>query len=367
MSAIFRPTFALAVLFASVALPDTAPAQDEAIPIEQRRFIRNSTGTVGIRHLGGGQVEFGGLAGALPPATDFGPATGTNVARFYDDGGVAVDSTGNEGGLSRNWTYGFDSQVTPEGNIAFNSFRTESQGFSAVRDTDANIGWEIGFTRRIGNLGKQTEWGIAGGVGLNDIKARASESILARLVRVTDVYSLGGQTPPQAPYAAPSFTVDPDGNLVETTVPIGAQPLSRTQTEFVNGAEVQADWKLKGAYFTGRLGPMVRSQFGSRFSLYASAGYAATLAGATLTVAERTQLENVRTAPALQTERQDSKLISGFYAEANAEFWLTEVTGFYAGISYFQRGKFDVEASGRLARVTLDNSTGVQAGIVFRF
>jgi hypothetical protein len=367
MSASFRLTLSFAVVASSMVLPVAAVAQDEAIPIEQRRFIRNNTGTVGIRHLGGGKVEFGGVAGALPPATDFGPATGGAITRFYDDGGVGLDSTGNEGGLSRNWTYLFDSQVTPEGNIAFNSYRTESQGYSAVRDTDANIGWELGFTRRLGSLGPQTEWGLAGGIGLNDIKAQAAETILARLVRVTDVYSLGGQTPPPAPYSAPSFIVDSDGNLVETTVPIGAEPLVRTQTEFFNGAEVQGNWRLKGAYFTARLGPMVRAQFGSRFSLYGSAGYAATLAGATLSLEERVQLEEVRTSPALVTERQDSKLISGFYAEANAEFWLTEVTGFYAGVSYFQRGSFDVEASGRTARVTLDNSTGVQMGVVFRF
>ena len=60
-------------------------------------------------------------------------------------------------------------------------------------------------------------------------------------------------------------------------------------------------------------------------------------------------------------------LLPGYYADAGAEYWMTERAGFYLGASYQKSGSFDQTLNDRTAKIDLSTTYGVQSGITLRF
>jgi len=66
----------------------------------------------------------------------------------------------------------------------------------------------------------------------------------------------------------------------------------------------------------------------------------------------------------------DKNVLYGYYGALDAEFWLTERTGFFAGVTIEDSGKEVVLSSGgsgRRAVVELPSGTGFRAGISVLF
>lgn len=379
--------------------------------LDEYIYEPKSTVTLGFRHLSGAKTKFSGQGKIVAPE-DPGAATGV-LDRVYHDGAVhldtrttaRLDSSGNPvidpesgnqvfdpvapDGRTNSWNYS-DNRQRDEfpGYMAFHTYSADITD-TAARSQSANStnGMELAVTRDMGKLfGSKMTWTLTAGMSVNDISAKMSDTVQANLTRLTDLYFLGGQVPPDAPYVAPSSSstslVDAAGNAVvgadgssqtisiDTTVLLANQPAQRTTTVTADATSVTNHWKLKGAYYTFRAGPTVWIPISSRFRASISLGAAMVYAGTTYTVTESF-------APELGAEISEtnssitSKLLPGYYADAGLQFDLTDRTGFYAGAVFQSAGSYDQKLEATNAhyatKVDLANQNGLRAGLSIRF
>jgi hypothetical protein len=407
---------------ALASLAGVAFAQDEerrAPPVEIPDFSNldeyiyepKSTVTFGFRYISGAKTSFFGQ-GRIPSPEDPGPATGANLLRIYHDGSVRpdarvvarLDSAGNPvidpqtggpafdpiapDGKTNTWNYSDASQLDLPGYVRFNSYSADIID-TATRNKKgaATSGMDIAMSRDMGKLfGTRMAWTVTAGMSINDISTDMNDRVRATLTTVSDYYSLFGHTPPDAPYSAPSSTtvtvLDASGNPVigddgsvatittDTTVLIGNEPAGRKSTSLTDETSVLNRWKVKGAYYTFRVGPTLWIPITTRLKASLSAGAALVYSGTSYTVTQTFE-------PALGAEISDTaseaayKLLPGYYADATVQFDLTERTGFYAGAVMQSAGSYtqnvDTTNSHYSTKIDLANQNGVRAGMSIRF
>lgn len=410
----------LLVAFASLA--GLAFAQDEerrAPPVEIPDFSNldeyiyepRSTLTFGFRYVSGAKTSFSGR-GSLPSPEDPGAARGANLRRAYHDGAVQpdgrvvsrLDNSGNPiidpqtnnpifdpiapDGRTNSWNYTSANQLAvAPGYVAFNSYSAVIDD-SAIRrkDSDSGSGIDITMSRDMGKLFGRLPWTLTAGMSINDISANTLDAVRARVTTLTDLYSLFGQVPPDAPYSSPSSAtttvVDASGNSVlnddgstrtvstDTSVLISNEPVARTTNTAIDTASVANRWNVKGAYYTFRAGPTVTLPMTSRLKATVSVGAAVVYSGTSYTVTQTFT-------PASGAEITDTntsnayKLLPGYYADATVQFDLTERTGFYAGAILQSAGSYtqNVEAANAnySTKIDLANQHGIRAGMSYRF
>lgn len=376
--------------------------------------------SIGFRMLSsGGKVEYGNLGVVPNNLAELPPASDGAVTRIYNNGTVGADAlrtaetnedgsqkstpggrypvyttttaedgtttttqTGEEvsytPGLTRNWKYSSETQLTGDGRIGFSNYSASSNGGTAMKDSGPTGGVEFEFSRVIGKFGKRLEWGFAAGLALNGINNKTSGSVLSTLHAVTDYYSLNGQAAPAAPYNTSTAAIDytgSDGQVYqqgyETTVPLGAVPVGERETnDAVGGTTVNGVWQVKGAYFLMRFGPSLRAQITERLGLNASLGVAGAYAGSTYSVVESFAVPNVADLTLSTPDPEQSsksKFLNGFYADLNLEWMATERTGLFGGVSAQQLGEYDQTLNGRTAHIDLGSSVGIRGGISIKF
>lgn len=405
------------VLIASLglALPSAASFGQSGIPVQFALRESLWTVTAGLRaSSSGSDVRFGRL-GHVSAQTTVDPFGQASTGRSYDNGTVITDAprlneraggvqdgavtstpggryqitvTDQEGvttvvgdflsytpGRTRSWVYANSDQLTGDGRVGMSVFSATSDGATAEAEGDASGGLELSLARRLGRLaGGRVDWGLGAMVGLTDINSKSSGTIKATLNTLTDFYSLNGQGAPAAPYSGPSFgdllnsggaVVSPGG--LETTIPLGDTPVSRTEMALAGGAEIDGFWQIKGSYYLFRVGPHLRARVTDRFALFASAGLAGAYVGTTYRVEEVLRTPNPDITIAANEERDQSEFSTGFYGELTGEYWLTPRTGFFAGATYHTLGTYQQSLSGRTADVDLGKGAGLRFGIITRF
>lgn len=385
------------------------------------RPVRNNAFSVGVRFIGGANIRFGNL-GSVPsnlaiPALSIAPqainyangsvgvdslreaekdANGNQTSppggRYTVRGGVldangnpVLDSNGNvvtqaigdylgyRPGTTRIWSYVNASQATSNpGFIAMNDYSSEASGAGVDADAGPGPGFEFTYVRKLGTFGGKIELGLLFGMGMTDINGKTSGEVKATLKTLTDLYSLGGQAAPAAPFVGPSyanFTAANGtifGSSLETTVPLGAQPVSRTNTTTLNGASVTGTWQIRGAYFLFRAGPVLRVPISRRVAINASAGFAGAYIGTTYRIDESLNVPGVLPIR-IEGEQNYKKFMAGAYAEINAEWLITERTGVFAGVTAETLDKYEQTLSGRTAAVSIGSNAGLRLGITTRF
>jgi hypothetical protein len=409
-------------LVAAASTLGIAHAQEEerrAPPVEIPDFSNldeyiyepKSAVTFGFRYVSGAKTSFSGQ-GRIPSPEDPGAATGANLSRVYHDGAVQpdarvvprLDSGGNPiidpntgtqvfdpiapDGRTNTWNYTDASQLSQLGYVAFHSYSAEVIDTAVrQRDSGSSAGMDIAVSRDMGKLfGTRMEWKLTGGMSINDISANTLDSVRARLTTVTDYYSLYGALPPDAPYSSPSSStitvVDASGNpvlnadgtvqttTVDTSILIGNAPAGRDTTVLENDTSVINRWRLKGSYYTFRVGPTVWIPITTRLRASVSVGAALVYSGTNYQITQTFQ-------PDLGAEISDTsfsdayKLMPGYYADATVQFDLTERTGFYAGAIYQSAGSYtqnvDTANSHYSTKIDLGNQSGMRAGLSVRF
>jgi len=380
--------------------------------LDEYIYEPKSTVRFGFRYISGAKTSFSGQ-GRIPAPENPGAASGANLARVYHDGSVQpdgrtvarLDSGGNPiidpqtntavfdpiapDGRTNTWNYTDASQLSQLlGYAAFHSYSAEVID-SAVRQKDSasGAGMDIAVSRDMGKLfGSRITWNLTGGLSINDISANTNERVRATLTTGTDYYSLFGQLPPDPPYSSPSSAtsnvVDAGGNPVlnddgtartatsDTSVLIGNEPAGRLTTSLTDDVSVSNRWKVKGAYYTFRVGPTVWVPITTRLRASLSVGAALVYAGTNYTVTQTFE-------PALGAEISDtsssdvSKLLPGYYADATLQFDLTERAGFYAGAVFQSAGSYtqnlDTANAHYSTKIDLANQNGVRAGLSIRF
>ena len=146
---------------------------------------------------------------------------------------------------------------------------------------------------------------------------------------------------------------------------LGNQP-NRTTTTSV--ADVKGSWQIKGAYYTLKIGPMLQIPITERLKFSMGAGAALALVGTRYMVDETLQVGDVNEAT-VETIGEQSRfvMLPLYYANADAEYWVTERSGFYLGVNGQKSGSYDQSVGGRTATINLGTTYGVQSGITLRF
>jgi hypothetical protein len=185
---------------------------------------------------------------------------------------------------------------------------------------------------------------------------------------------------PGAPYSAPSTTtvtgLDSSGNAVTYTIDnttlLNNRPYSRTLDVVTpDGAEVDGFWQVKGGYYTLRLGPTLRWQFGRHLSVRATVSGTVTFLGLDMEYDELVDdLEAIQPLRAGGITETEKDLVYGYYGALDVEYWLTDRTGFFAGVTIEETGDdvvLTAGSAGRQAVVELPSGTGFRVGISVQF
>jgi hypothetical protein len=307
--------------------------------------------------------------------------------RAYNDGYVVLDQRkapdgGPVGdGLTNTWNFQQSSQATADGDLAFHDYSSTTLGASERAKSNGAAGWELQIGRRVGKIGRKVDFSVVGGFSFSSINAKTSGVVQGLLTTVTDVYPLYGQDVPSAPYTAPTYgaqyvydangnqVLDSNGNAQTTTVDsstmLGDQP-NRTTTTSV--ADVKGYWQIRGAYYTLKIGPMLQIPITERLKFSMGAGAALALVGTRYIVDEILQADDVNGVTIETTDSQSRfVMLPLYYANADAEYWLTERSGFYLGVNGQKSGSYDQSVGGRTATINLGTTYGVQSGITLRF
>ena len=286
-------------------------------------------------------------------------------------------------GVTRNWSYNNQSQATTNpGSIAFDIYSANSQGATFAGSHRITNGVELSAVRALTNPSKRVHFSFVAGVALNGINSKKSATVTSSLHTYTDLYSLNGLSAPVTPlntdgtsptpgvqYTGPSFVTDSTTGLVtETTQVLSTLPTQTISTDTPDGAVVTGLWKLKGAYFTLKLGPEVTANLTRSLALNASAGVAGSYVGTTYTANETFSVVGIAS-PLTTGDVSTSKntFLPGYYANIDATWTLNERSGFFAGVSYDNLGEYNQSVGGRTAKVDLSATAGVRGGLSIKF
>jgi hypothetical protein len=373
-------------------------------------YVPKSTLSLGDRVLLVGPKATYGGQGALPSGLGnlVSPQV-PNVSRTYADGTVGVDSRDilvssgfgqayeqpiPSDGRTDTWSYNNNNQILPNGDIAFHIYSGE------VTDTgahDANstpsLGLELVLDHDMGNLGKHMKWSFTAGFAINDIHSGTFASVPTTLTTITDTYDLFGQVPPPAPFSSPgavtqtavnSSGVTVGGSTATTTqeanqtILLGDRPIQNlpgtNYGETVTTAQVLSEnrYFIDGAYYTLRFGPTLMVPMGNHFKLTLSAGPALVYSGSEYNVLE--DLVNATGEPELTQlyQKENSKLMPGYYVDVNLRYDLTEKAGFYVGGIYQAAGSYTQSVSSGMgttytSKLDFGSEQGVKSGLTVRF
>lgn len=361
--------------------------------LDEYIYVPKSTMLFGARNMSGPKTSFSGQ-GKLSTNVQSGSSNGLNESRTYHDGRVSADARSTvldngdgtnatiaapNDGKTNTWNYISSKQLTADGYMLFRTYSADIiDPATRSRDAGRTSGVELGVAYDMGKIFKRFDWNIVAAVGVNDIAASLNDAVTARLTTVTDTYNLFGQLPPSAPYSAPSSATttvtNADGttssDTADTTTLLSNRPIDRSTSSTVDSTSVRNRWKLKGAYYTVRVGPSVSFQILTRLKVTMSAGLAGVYAGSTYSVNEAFQPETGAEI-ASNLDDETTKFLAGYYADATLQFEATERTGFYVGAVYQATGSYDQKIStanaNYVTNVDLNNLNGFRAGLTYRF
>jgi len=332
---------------------------------------------------------------------------------------------------ARTWQVQNTSQIDNVNHtVSMHAYGVTSAGVSIEADSTGSSGFELSLEHKLGQRGR-FEWGISGGLKLVGISAKAAAVIPAYLTVTTDVYKMiktglndalyNGGTNPDGTPIQPNISqptgdgidlkfanLDGSGNVFQYTTAF-AKPLDHSVGGDISGltpldvdpahvkwgtagidpahriVNIHGNWDLKGAYYLMRLGPTFRYRFNDSFAVSGSVGLAQGYVGTTFKVDEAFDdyfdvyasdgitPVHLSTAVAAQVFRSKEenvthKFVSGVYGELNVEYWMTERTGFYVGVTQQTMREYSqTPLSGRTAKVDLGSTSGWKIGIMTRF
>ncbi|HTX22901.1 MAG TPA: hypothetical protein VMD27_13715 [Candidatus Aquilonibacter sp.] len=279
-----------------------------------------------------------------------GPATGGDVDRTYDDGFVHVDSSGDAGGQTWNWGYQNDSQV--QGNTLVMHSVSTADG-SLGKNADLPDGFDLAFGRRLGTV-RGIKWGAQAAFDFTHISIWDDDPFSGSATLISDAFSLGGTTPPQAPY---SGSFNGPGPL------LGDTPTRTTASETV---AVTGERKLDAQVYALRLGPYFEFPLGERCLGRLGGGLALAVADTRYSFNETISYGGGKVVNNTASG-SGAEFNAGGYLEGKLSFDVTSCTSFFAGAQYEYLGTFSCNAGGEQAQLKMGNTVYVLFGLQMSF
>jgi len=273
-----------------------------------------------------------------------------------------------------------EGQLLADGSgIVFSQYSASSKGTGLEGEQNFSAGIELNIGRQIGRFfGGKMDVTVVGGVSLNDISSKQAADVTGTLhvIRDTFYFVNGGTLSPAnitGSYTAPTFLdyTDEQGNVHigadENSPQLAAKPGAPREEKDIGDITVSGVWKVKGAYFAGRVGSEIRTMFSKNFGVSLGAGVAGAYAATRFTAIEQFTVEGVSTPIGVTEFSDEGKFLPGYYANVDASWALNERTGVYAGVGYESFEEYDQVAGGRSAKVEIGNMPTVRGGISIKF
>lgn len=304
--------------------------------------------------LQAGEVDFGGI-GHLDPANDPGPLTG-QVDRFYDNGYVRVDSSGNNGGLSWYWGLDDDQGVAPP-SIDLYSYQAEADKYVRMDgDPDApGIGIKYLKPLRIKEA-TQLQLLLAARFAQFDFADNSRLSGRARLLK--DSYYTNEIILPQVPYAG---GFEGPGPLIDS------EPFRRRVDVASFEAETVGSRKLSGDLMALRLGITFERALNERTFVSLQFGYEALRIDGTLSYDETTTLSINGHSGSASGSRSRSFTDAGAFFSGTVTRDLTERLTLEASFGFSDHDPFAIQDGRHSVRWDLAEMTDIAVGLGYRF
>lgn len=284
-------------------------------------------------------------------------ATGVHgVDHFYDDGYVRVDDFGNAEGYTTFWGYQNSSQVSGQNLLYHGSSSFATSAGNLQKDGMPYLGFDMAYG---GNLWywRQFRFGWEVGFGFLPIRISDDRQLSASVVQSEYSFEIpNGVVVPGAPYnGGPSGFGQPSLHDIATQVGstnLGNQPLTGSRT-------LQAD------LYAFRLGPSVFWDVSPYIGISASAGPAFGIVSGDyrfneLLLTDSGQVRNKGRFGA-------TDFVFGGYVSAMVTYHAVENGDFYIGAQFMPLGSANFSKGGRSARLNLDGSVFISAGINWPF
>jgi hypothetical protein len=371
----------------------------------------------------GANVKFGDLG--VRPANFVKPAAANGYTRFYDDGivykdGLRLVTSSNPGygeyddlnqpisfsgpryktpasatvttptdylryqeDKTREWQYNSAAQAVERNGIkyiAFNQYSAYSKGESVTGSRGYTGGVELAVAHNFGNSNKRVNFSMTASLTLTGINSSKTGQVNARLQTNTDFYrfqpyegtdapalaNLSSGLAPVPLYSGPSFKLI-DGVNTETTTTLNNTAENDDDSTENQNVVVRGIWKIKGAYFTVKLGPQVTAMLTRSLGVRASAGVAGSYVGTTYSATESFTVPTKTTDLSTSETSTANKLLPGYYANIDATWTINDRTGMFAGVSYDNLGEYSQRLSTRTSKIDLSATAGIRGGLNIKF
>ena len=353
-----KPTFLLILLAATSSTQAGTPEDAITLP-EAASPWRFGTGYAPLIGL---KTEFTGLGKFN---SNFKPQpTGGGQNYNYDDGYVRVDSSGNIGGKTWNWSQSSDTQVNRSngGSIDFSITHSVSNG-RAEEDASANAGVELYTYYDMGAVGipglKQhgATWGFRGGLHYAHIDVESNNSIRSDLTTLTDSFALEGVTLPTTPNQGSFYGPGPlinDSPSRNITISTGGRAL------------VAGSRHLDVDLTTFNFGTYLEVPVAPKFDLLFEAGVSAAVASGSYDFESSTTATGLGTQASSGSDSETS-VLTGFYLGVGGTYQLSDKWSIQAAGRYQCMEDFELGANGSNASLSFDSAFVLSLGALYSF
>lgn len=315
---------------------------------------------IGYAPLIGLKTEFSGLGKFNSPFTS--APLGGGVDYNYDNGFVHVDSSGNMGGETWNWSYADNSQYDPAngGSISFNQTNSLANGMANERG-NAEAGIELFGRLDMGpvNIGEFKDrgatWGLSAGLHYARVNIDNHELASSDLLILTDQFPLGGAIPPLAPYTG---SYSGPGPL------IGDAPSRSYSTE--GQAAVMGTRDLDVHLTTFNFGSYLELPVAPKVKLMAETGVSMTVAAGNYDYESSASVAGLGTQNSSGGDSGTSVLM-GLYLEVGGSYQIDPQWAIYVSGRYQAMDDFSLRANGSNANLSFDSAFLISTGVIYSF
>lgn len=314
----------------------------------------------GYGQLFGLKAEFSGLGNLRSSFTPQSPGPG--IDRDYDNGFVRVDSSGNLGGETWNWSYDDATQYNPEGTGSIDYSITNSLANGQTNDSGASEpGFELfayyfmGPADLSGLKISTATWGFRGGLQYSSINMGNHDHLSTKVGTTTDSFDLGGSIPPLAPYTG-SFSGP--GPL------LGDEPVRSTGVS--DSGHVSGKRDLDVDLTLATFGTYLQIPVTAEVDFLLEAGASLGVAHGSYYFNSETAIEGVGTQQSNGHE-SNTELLPGVYFGLSGIYQINERFSLIGGVRYQYMSGFELEANGSKATLSFDSAFMLSLGGVYSF
>lgn len=314
----------------------------------------------GYSQLFGLKTEFRGLGQFASPNNA--QPLGAGLNRDYDDGFVYLDSSGNTGGQTWNWSYDNAVQYNADSGGVLNYSITNSLANAKVgQDGDTHPGvelfayYDMGAAKFLSKSFSNATWGLRFGLQYSRVDIDNHSTLTTGLTTTTDSFALGGVIAPLAPYT---------GSFLGPGPLLGDNPTRSVSLEGVGSVRGGRELDLDLTLFS--LGSYLEFPVTEDFNILCEAGISMGIACGSYQFSSETSINGLGT----QTSRgsdSSSKALPGAYLSFGVNYAIDEDWAIISGLRYQYMKSFEINASDSEASIDFDSAFTLSLGCIYSF